>query len=45
MAVEEDIDHDERLGNGDTLSERIDAVDVDDDETCSTDEMRERLGC
>ena len=31
------------LGNGDTLEERIDEVDLEEDETCSTDEMRERL--
>jgi hypothetical protein len=31
------------LGNGDTLSERLDAVDVSEDDTCSTDELRERL--
>jgi hypothetical protein len=35
---------DEILGNGDTLEERLDAVDLEDEETCSTEEMRERLG-
>lgn len=34
------------LGNGDTLAERIEKLDLDDldeDDTCSTDEMRDRL--
>jgi len=44
MAVEEDIDREERLANGDTLAERLEKVDVEESETCSTDEMRERLG-
>jgi hypothetical protein len=48
MAVEsdEEID-DEKLANGDTVAERVEKADVDeldDDDTCSTDEMRERLG-
>lgn len=43
MAVEEDIDREERLAYDDTLAERVEKVDVEDDETCSTDEMRERL--
>jgi len=35
------------LGNGDTLAERIEKLDLDEldeDDTCSTDEMREQLG-
>lgn len=32
------------LGDGETLEERLENVDLDEDETCSTDEMRERLG-
>lgn len=32
------------LGNGDTLAERLEAVNLDEDDTCTTDEMRERLG-
>lgn len=35
------------LGNGDTLAERIDDLDldeIDEGDTCSTDEMRARLG-
>ncbi|WP_158598796.1 hypothetical protein [Haloarcula sp. Atlit-120R] len=31
------------LGNGDTLAERLEDIDIDEDETCSSDEMRERL--
>jgi hypothetical protein len=48
MAVESDEEIDEEeLANGDTVAERVETVDVDeleDDDTCSTDEMRERLG-
>lgn len=46
MAAEHDIDREEDepvLANGDTLSERVEAVDLEEDDTCSTDEMRERL--
>jgi len=35
-----------RLGNGDTLAERVEDLaldDIDGDDTCSTDEMRDRL--
>ena len=38
-----DINNEEPLANGDTLAERVEAVDIEEDETCSTDEMRERL--
>jgi len=31
------------LADGDTLTERLESVDLDEDETCSTDELRERL--
>lgn len=31
------------LGNGDTLAERLEALDLDADETVSADELRERL--
>jgi len=31
------------LGNGDSLTERLKAVDVSEDETCPTDELRDRL--
>jgi hypothetical protein len=46
MAVESDGDteREPELGDGDTLEERLEDVDVEEDETCSTDEMRERLG-
>jgi len=43
MAVDNEHEGEGELGNGDTLAERLDAVDLDDDETCSTDELRERL--
>lgn len=44
MAVEHDEEaNDPELGNGDTLSERIEKLDLDDDETCSAEELRERL--
>jgi len=36
-------DDDPELGNGDTVSERLEALDVDEDYTCSTEEFRERL--
>jgi len=35
-----------RLGNGNTLTERLEALDldnIDEGDTCSTDEMRDRL--
>jgi hypothetical protein len=48
MAAESVDDFEEiGLANGDTLAERVDDLDLDDldeDDTCSTDEMRERLG-
>jgi hypothetical protein len=46
MAVDHDIDlaDDPVLGNGDRLSERVEKVDVESEETCDTDEMRELLG-
>lgn len=39
-------DLDAPLGNGDTLEERLDELDLnlDDMDTCTTDEMREKLG-
>lgn len=39
---EETVDH-IVLGNGDTLAERLDKINLDEEETCSTDEMRDRL--
>ena len=36
-------DDDSELGNGDTVSERLEALDVDEDDTCSTEELREGL--
>ena len=45
MTVEHDTDEeDAELGNGDTLAERLEKVDIESDETCSTEEMRKRLG-
>ena len=44
MAVEHDTDgEDAELGNGDTLAERLEKVNIESDETCSTEEMRKRL--
>lgn len=45
----ESVDDFEEIGlaNGDTLAERVEEIDledVDEDDTCSTDEMRDRLG-
>jgi len=31
------------LGNGDTLSERLEEINLEEDETVSTDELREEL--
>lgn len=41
-----EVEEDPELGNGDLLSERLDELELDLDETesTSTDEMRERLG-
>lgn len=46
MATEQDVDlsEDSTLGNGDTLSERMEKVDIESEETCDTDEMRDLLG-
>jgi hypothetical protein len=45
MAIENegDSDSEPELGNGDTLSERLEEDDLDEDETVSTDELREEL--
>jgi hypothetical protein len=45
MAVEpdEELEDDETLADGDTVPERLEKVDVSEDDTCSTDEMRDRL--
>lgn len=52
MAVDsEDAESEENpdevvLGNGETLSERVENVDLDsldDEDTCTTDELRDRL--
>jgi len=45
MAIENegDSESDPELANGDTLSERLEDVDLDEDETVSTDELREEL--
>ena len=39
------VEHEEEaeLGNGDTLEERLEELNLEEDETCSTEEMRERL--
>ncbi|MFB6293434.1 MAG: hypothetical protein ABEH60_04150 [Halonotius sp.] len=36
-------DNDPELGNGDTVSERLEALDLENEDTCSTEELRERL--
>ena len=43
MSSFEEQDDDPELGNGDTVSERLKALDLDEADTCSTDELRERL--
>jgi hypothetical protein len=43
MAVDNEPEGEVELGNDDTLAERLEALDLDEDETCSTDELRERL--
>lgn len=44
MAVEQDDEEDDvELGNGDTLAERLEDVDLDGDESCTPEELRERL--
>ncbi len=44
MAVNDEDGDEIELGNGDTLAERVKALDLDEDETCSPDELRDRLG-
>lgn len=44
MAVEQGEDEDDvELGNGDTLAERLEKIDLENDESCSPEELRERL--
>lgn len=45
MAVEheESGEGEPEFANGDSLSERLEKVDLEEDETCSTDHLRERL--
>jgi len=45
MALENEADgtSEPELGNGDTPSERLKDVDLEEDETVSTDELREEL--
>jgi hypothetical protein len=43
MAVDNEREAETELGNGDALAERLEVLDLDEDETCSTDELRERL--
>ncbi|ACV47820.1 MULTISPECIES: hypothetical protein [Halomicrobium] len=40
---DEDKKHEPELGNGDSLSERLDSIDLDEDDTCSTDDLRDKL--
>jgi hypothetical protein len=40
---EDDSESEPELGNGATLSERLEEVDLAEDETVSTDELREQL--
>jgi hypothetical protein len=41
MSITKEEGEDPELANGDTLSERLEAVDVEEDETCSIEELRE----
>lgn len=43
IAMSEQSLDDIELGNGDTLEERLAELDLEDDETVSVEEMRERL--
>jgi len=43
MSSFEEQDDDPELGNGDTVSERLEKLDLEDADTCSTEELRERL--
>jgi hypothetical protein len=43
MAVESDVIEAITLANGDSLRERLEAIDFKTDETCSADDMREIL--
>lgn len=43
MSSFEEHDDDPELGNGDTVSERLEALEPDEDDTCSTEKLRERL--
>jgi hypothetical protein len=36
-------DNDPELGNGDNVSERLEALDLDNEDTCSTEELRNLL--
>jgi len=39
----EEADDDFELGNGDTVSERLESFNVTEADTCSTEELSERL--
>ena len=43
MSSFDEQDEEPELGNGDSLSERLEAIDMDEVDTCSTEELRERL--
>jgi hypothetical protein len=44
MAVNDEDGDEIDLGNGDTLAERLESLDLDEDETATADELRDRLG-
>lgn len=43
MAVNDESEDDIEFANGDTLAERLEDLDLEDSDTCSTEELRERL--
>jgi len=45
MAADQHVEREDdlELGNGDTLSERLDKIVLDEDDSASIEEMRERL--
>lgn len=43
MSRFEEVGKNFKLGNGDTVSERTEVLDLDETDFCSTDELREQL--
>jgi hypothetical protein len=43
MSITKEEGEEPVLGNGDTLSERLEAIDIEEDDTCTIEELQEKL--